>query len=120
MSERNPIDALFRDRLHDHSMEAPMHLWDALDARRTAQIKQKNRRKMGFWLTSAVLLLGTVGALLLDKSGGENTTTRSSRYSASRRLKKAPAASTDQGFRPMRQKSWKQKASMRRKFLPQL
>ena len=65
MSEGNPIDAIFRDRLHDHSMESPMHLWGALEARRAAQVKQENRRKLGFWLLSAVLLLCISGAVLI-------------------------------------------------------
>ena len=94
MSEHNPIDALFRDRLHDHSMDAPMHLWDALDARRTAQIKQKNRRKMGLWLTSAVLLLGTAGASLLWINQEENTPQVPAIQQ--QELKKAPAVSSDQ------------------------
>jgi len=65
MSEGNPIDAIFRDRLHDHSMESPMHLWGALEARRAAQVKQENRRKLGFWLLSAALLLCISGAVLI-------------------------------------------------------
>jgi hypothetical protein len=65
MSEGNPIDAIFRDQLHDHSMEPPMHLWGALEARRAAQVKQENRRKLGFWLLSAALLLCISGAILI-------------------------------------------------------
>ena len=65
MSEGNPIDAIFRDQLHDHSMEPPMHLWGALEARRAAQVKQENRRKLGFWLLSATLLLCIGGAVLI-------------------------------------------------------
>jgi hypothetical protein len=65
MSEGNPIDAIFRDRLYDHSMEPPMHLWGALEARRAAQVKQENRRKLGFWLLSAALLLCIGGAVLI-------------------------------------------------------
>lgn len=65
MSEGNPIDAIFRDRLYDHSMEPPMHLWGAVEARRAAQVKQENRRKLGFWLLSAALLLCIGGAVLI-------------------------------------------------------
>lgn len=63
MSEHNPLDDLFRDKLYHHSMETPMHLWAALDARKTAQVKESRRRLLVWYLTAAILLLSLTGAL---------------------------------------------------------
>lgn len=63
MSEHNPLDDLFRDKLYHHSMETPMHLWAALDARKTAQAKESRRRLLVWYLTAAVLLLSLTGAI---------------------------------------------------------
>lgn len=63
MSEHNPMDDLFRDKLYHHSMETPMHLWAALDARKTAQTKEAQRRRLAWYLTAAVLLLCLTGAI---------------------------------------------------------
>jgi hypothetical protein len=63
MSEHNPLDDLFRDKLYHHSMETPMHLWAALDARKTAQAKESRRRLLAWYLTAAVLLLSLTGAI---------------------------------------------------------
>ena len=63
MSEHNPLDDLFRDKLYHHSMETPMHLWAALDARETAQAKESRRRLLVWYLTAAVLLLSLTGAI---------------------------------------------------------
>ncbi|WP_373548243.1 hypothetical protein [Haliscomenobacter sp.] len=63
MSEHNPLDDLFRDKLYHHSMETPMHLWAALDARKTAQDKEAQRRRLAWFLTAAILLLSLTGAI---------------------------------------------------------
>jgi hypothetical protein len=63
MSEHNPLDDLFRDKLYHHSMETPMHLWAALDARKTAQAKEAQRRRLVWYLTAAILLLSLTGAI---------------------------------------------------------
>lgn len=63
MSEHNPLDDLFRDKLYNHSMETPMHLWAALDARKTAQAKAAQRRRLAWYLTAAILLLSLTGAI---------------------------------------------------------
>lgn len=63
MSEHNPLDDFFRDKLYHHSMETPMHLWAALDARKTAQAKAAQRRRLAWYLTAAVLLLSLTGAI---------------------------------------------------------
>lgn len=63
MSEHNPLDDLFRDKLYHHSMETPMHLWAALDARKTAQAKESRRRLLVWYLTAAALLLSLTGAI---------------------------------------------------------
>lgn len=63
MSEHNPLDDLFRDKLYHHSMETPMHLWATLDARKTAQAKESRRRLLVWYLTAAVLLLSLTGAI---------------------------------------------------------
>ena len=63
MSEHNPLDDLFRDKLYDHSMETPMHLWAAVDARKTAQAKADQRRRLAWYLTAAILLLSLTGAI---------------------------------------------------------
>ena len=63
MSEHNPLDDLFRDKLYHHSMETPMHLWAALDARKTAQAKAAQRRRLAWYLTAAILLLSLTGAI---------------------------------------------------------
>ena len=63
MSEHNPLDDLFRDKLYHHSMETPMHLWAALDARKTAQDKEAQRRRLAWYLTAAILLLSLTGAI---------------------------------------------------------
>ena len=63
MSEHNPLDDLFRDKLYHYSMETPMHLWAALDARKTAQAKATQRRRLAWYLTAAILLLSLTGAI---------------------------------------------------------
>lgn len=63
MSEHNPLDDLFRDKLYHHSMETPLHLWAALDARKTAQAKAAQRRRLAWYLTAAILLLSLTGAI---------------------------------------------------------
>lgn len=63
MSEHNPLDDLFRDKLYHHSMETPMHLWAGLDARKTAQAKAAQRRRLAWYLTAAILLLSLTGAI---------------------------------------------------------
>lgn len=63
MSERNPMDDLFRDKLFNHSMETPMHLWEAIDAHNVAQAKQAQRRRWFWYWTTAVLSLGLLSTL---------------------------------------------------------
>lgn len=63
MSERNPMDDLFRDKLSNHSMETPMHLWEAIDAHNVAQAKQTQRKRWFWYWTSAVLSLGLLVTL---------------------------------------------------------
>lgn len=57
MSERNPMDDLFRDKLYPHSMEPPMHLWDAIDAHNGAQAKTANRRRLILYCATAIVFL---------------------------------------------------------------
>lgn len=63
MSERNPMDELFRDKLYPHSMEPPMHLWDAIDAHNVAQAKMASRRRLIFYCATAIVSLALLFTL---------------------------------------------------------
>lgn len=67
MSEMNPLDRFFRDKLRDHASETPMHLWEGIQARR----KQRFYKLLGLFSVSEaktlalVLLLSGLSAALL-------------------------------------------------------
>lgn len=73
MSERNPMDDLFRNKLSNHSMESPMHLWEAIDAHNVAQAKQAQRKRWFWYWTSAVLSLGLLLTLWIWAAQEEET-----------------------------------------------
>ena len=57
MKEQKPIDDFFKDRLHDFSLDAPMHIWDKM-ADMPLQPEAKKDRKKWLWL---LLLLPVAG-----------------------------------------------------------
>lgn len=73
MNERNPMDDLFRDKLFNHSMETPMHLWEAIDAHNVAQAKQTQRKRWFWYWTTAVLSIGLLVTLWIWAAQEEET-----------------------------------------------
>lgn len=73
MSERNPMDDLFRDKLFNYSMETPMQLWEAIDAHNVARAKQAQRRRWFWYWTTAVLSLGLLSTLWIWAEQKETT-----------------------------------------------
>lgn len=58
MSGKHPLDELFREQLHDHSYEAPMHVWERIaEQRQTAQTTRRSNK----WVRWAGLFLILVG-----------------------------------------------------------
>lgn len=68
------MDDLFRDKLYHHSTEAPMHLWETMDARLSAGAKSTKRRWALWWGTGATLFLGLAALLLYLVTNKEGTT----------------------------------------------
>lgn len=54
MKERHPIDDLFRDKLQDYSLEAPMHLWDQVAE--AAGPERQRRALPWFWIGLGLLI----------------------------------------------------------------
>ncbi|GJM33064.1 MAG: hypothetical protein DHS20C18_20650 [Saprospiraceae bacterium] len=61
MSARNPIDAIFKDKLAHHSTEPPMHLWEKIDQKRS----KRDRNVLYFRSTLVGLALLTTAAISL-------------------------------------------------------
>ena len=63
MSEKHPLDELFREQLRDHSYEAPMHVWERIaEQRQSSQTSQRSKKWMR-WVGLFLVLIG-VGAML--------------------------------------------------------
>lgn len=62
MNPRNPTDNLFRKRLEHYQQEAPMHLWNEIDGRRTWQhrLKLRARRSQPALVLTLLLLSGAL------------------------------------------------------------
>lgn len=73
-NERNNIDELFRGKLGDYSVEAPEHVWTAIEARRTPLYRAISyfKSKRGAAL-SALLLLLTVSSIAYISNMGNTT-----------------------------------------------
>lgn len=67
------MDDLFRDKLFNHSMETPMHLWEAIDAHNVAQAKQAQRRRWFWYWTTGILSLGFLSTLWIWAGQKETT-----------------------------------------------
>lgn len=63
MSEKHPLDELFREQLNDHSYEAPMHVWDRIAEQRQSFQTTRRSKKWMPWAGLFLVLIG-VGALL--------------------------------------------------------
>lgn len=65
--DKNNIDELFRSKLGDYSLEAPEHVWKAIEARRTPLHRAINyfKGKKGAAAISAVLLLVSISSVAL-------------------------------------------------------
>ncbi len=84
-TEKNNIDELFRHKLGDYSLEAPDHVWKAIEARRTPLYRAINyfkARKGVAVLGTLLLLIGISSAALwyttdsvLQENQAEQTTT---------------------------------------------
>jgi len=66
MKTINPIDEIFRERLQDHSVEAPMHLWDGIAAQSAKRSGSGFKLKyllffLAFTLLAAVLAASYLG-----------------------------------------------------------
>lgn len=98
MSEMNPLDRFFRDKLRDHASETPMHLWEGIQARR----KQRFYKLLGLFSVSEaktlalVLLLSGLSAALLYVFW--DTTPDAERLVA---VTKAPEAENDTEFKEL-------------------
>jgi hypothetical protein len=63
MSEKHPLDELFREQLNDHSYEAPMHVWDRIAEQRQSTQTIRRSKKWMPWAGLFLVLIG-IGALL--------------------------------------------------------
>jgi len=71
MSGKHPLDELFREQLHDHSYEAPMHVWDRIaEQRQTVQTPRRSKK----WMPWAGLFLVLAGAGFFLWQSAEHST----------------------------------------------
>lgn len=65
--EKNNIDELFRSKLGDYSLEAPEHVWKAIEARRTPLYRAINyfKSRNGVAVLGALLLLVSISSVAL-------------------------------------------------------
>ena len=63
MSGKHPLDELFREQLHDHSYEAPMHVWDRIaEQRQTVQTTRRSNKWMRW--AGLFLILAGIGTII--------------------------------------------------------
>lgn len=65
--EKNNIDELFRSKLGDYSLEAPEHVWKAIEARRTPLYRAINyfKSRKGVAVLGTLLLLVSISSIAL-------------------------------------------------------
>ena len=71
MKEQHPIDDLFKDRLGDFSLEAPMHLFDKVAA--AAQVEDPKSKRKGLWFLWILLPLFLIGTATFAYFSFQNT-----------------------------------------------
>ncbi len=79
MIRRNPIDRFFKRKLQYHSVEAPMALWEQIDARREQQKMQivQGRKRRGLLLLLLLAVAGGFSALIWTSLSPEKEPTLS-------------------------------------------
>lgn len=70
MKEGQSIDDLFKNRLKDYELEAPMHLWDAI-AEASLDDTPREKRRGFFWWTLAPSLFGLLIAIYVMQPFGK-------------------------------------------------
>lgn len=91
MSNRYPIDDLFRDRFEQYEPKLPEQAWNALQA---AQEKRK-RRPFFWWISGAVLLVGLIIGLTWDNHPRSANLAQTNEQSKEKVNSPTPAAAFD-------------------------
>lgn len=66
MSDKHPIDDLFKDKLQQHSYEPPMHIWDAIAAKRSTSALTPEKATFPWWTLGLVAALLTIGIFVMQ------------------------------------------------------